>query len=104
MLTIFNCLDCLTTSLAPLKPFCPTSANEPSLEIEEFENPVSEGASNYPYTVPAHHLYVYLKSLNFESQKTFARARNIACTVELRDSDQENAKPLKVSLNSLEIF
>jgi hypothetical protein len=86
----------LTNSLAPLKPFSPTSAIEPSLEVAEFENPSADNVGTHPYTVPSHHLYVYPRALIFEAQKTFARARNIACTVELRDSDQEDAKPLKV--------
>lgn len=36
--------------------------------------------------------------LNFDSQKLFSRARNIAVIVELRDSDAEGAKPLSVSV------
>lgn len=43
-----------------------------------------------------HHLYVYPKSLKYDSQKTFHRARNIACTVEIRDSDDKDAAPLRV--------
>lgn len=50
-----------------------------------------------PYTSFVSHLYVYPQSLNFDNQKTFARARNIACVVELRDTDKEEAKPLCVS-------
>lgn len=35
--------------------------------------------------------------LNFDTQKMFTRARNIACVVELKDSDDENAVGLQVS-------
>lgn len=34
--------------------------------------------------------------LNFDTQKMFARARNIACAIEVRDSDEEGTKPLRV--------
>lgn len=52
----------------------------------------------HPYTVFSNHLYVYPLSLNFDTQKNFTRARNIACCIELRDSDAENAEPLYVSI------
>lgn len=41
--------------------------------------------------------------LNFDSQKSFARARNIACSVELKDSDSREAVPLNVSKNILSL-
>ncbi|XP_050306735.1 dedicator of cytokinesis protein 9 isoform X2 [Anthonomus grandis grandis] len=84
--------NCLTTSIAPLKPFPLPPINEPSFEITEFEG-LSEKELN-PYTTFLNHLYVYPLSLNFDTQKIFTRARNIACVVEVRDSDNEEAKAI----------
>lgn len=49
-----------------------------------------------PYTTFLNHLYVYPLSLAFECQKIFSRARNIAVTVEVRNSDDLDAKALEV--------
>ncbi|XP_033225104.1 dedicator of cytokinesis protein 9 isoform X4 [Belonocnema kinseyi] len=83
----------LTTSLAMLKPFPLPPATEPTLEIAEFES--SSEKEIHPYATFVNHLYVYPQSLCFDSQKIFTRARNIACIVELRDDDNENAVPLR---------
>ncbi|XP_076270905.1 dedicator of cytokinesis protein Ziz isoform X1 [Rhynchophorus ferrugineus] len=93
-ITAFNDLppNSLTTSLSPLKPFPLPPTNEPSLEITEFEGNFEKDV--HPYTTFVNHLYVYPLSLNFDTQKVFTRARNIACIVELRDSDNEEAKGL----------
>lgn len=53
----------------------------------------------HPFTTFINHLYVYPLSLNFDSQKLFSRARNLAVLVELRDSDAEGAKAIPVSYN-----
>ncbi|XP_022919235.2 dedicator of cytokinesis protein 9 [Onthophagus taurus] len=81
--------NCLTTSLSPLKPFPIPATNEPTIEITEFES-LSE-KDVHPYTSFINHLYVYPHTLNFDTQKMFTRARNIACVVELRDKDTANA-------------
>lgn len=93
--TRFITADCLTTSLVPLKPFPLPPTNEPTFEILEFES-LSE-KEVHPYTTFLNHLYVYPLSLNFDTQKVFTRARNIACVVELRDSDNDEAKGIPVS-------
>ncbi|XP_065346303.1 dedicator of cytokinesis protein 11 isoform X2 [Cloeon dipterum] len=86
----------LTTSLVPIKPFNPSSEIMASTEVAEFENHLAvENPGRQPYSVPCHHLYVYPKQLCFEAQKIFAKARNLACVVELRDSDAEDAKAIK---------
>ncbi|XP_059484145.1 dedicator of cytokinesis protein 9 isoform X2 [Neocloeon triangulifer] len=86
----------LTTSLAPIKPFNPSSETAASIEVVEFENHLATGTpGRQPYSVPCHHLYVYPKQLCFEAQKVFAKARNLACTVELRDSDAEDTQAIK---------
>ncbi|XP_026677527.1 dedicator of cytokinesis protein 11-like [Diaphorina citri] len=79
----------LTSDLLPLKPFPSPPSSPPTIEVAPLHPP------ECPHTVYRNTLYVYPESLAFESQKTFTRARNIACIVQLRDSDQENARPLK---------
>lgn len=89
--------DSLTTTLAPLKPFPMPPETEPTIEVSEFF-----GASDrdyFPYTTFVNHLFVYPFALSFDSQKLFSRARNIAVLIELRDSDCEGVKPLKVMLS-----
>ncbi|XP_034950532.1 dedicator of cytokinesis protein 9 isoform X2 [Chelonus insularis] len=83
----------LTTSLAPLKPFPLPPTNKPTIEVAEFESSCEKDV--HPYTTYLNHLYIYPQVLNFDTQKIFNRARNIACIVELRDNDTEDAKPLK---------
>ena len=89
-------VDSLTTSLSPLKPFPLPPVNEPTIEVMEFEG-ISEKDVD-PYTTFLSHLFVYPQSLSFDTQRSFTRARNIACVVELRDSDGEGAQPLCVSV------
>lgn len=88
-------LDCLTTTLAPLKPFPLPPIEEPTVEITEFSG--NSERDIYPFTTFVNHLFVYPISLAFESQKIFSRARNIAVLIELRDSDAEGAKPIEVN-------
>lgn len=85
--------NCLTTNLMPLKPFPIPPVSAFTREVCELEDTVPEVEVN-PYTSFISHLYVYPQSLNFDNQKMFARARNIACLIELRDSDDEDSKPL----------
>ncbi|XP_018313730.1 dedicator of cytokinesis protein 9 isoform X2 [Mycetomoellerius zeteki] len=84
----------LSTCLALLKPFPVPPTVEPTIEVAEFESTSEKDV--HPYTTYINHLYVYPQTLNFDSQKMFTRARNIACIAELRDDDSENAKPLRV--------
>ncbi|XP_074657465.1 dedicator of cytokinesis protein 9-like [Tubulanus polymorphus] len=83
----------LTPSLVPVRPFAQPPEQSPTLEVDEFLPDIGE--LSYPYTSYINNLYVYPKSLKYDNQKTFAKARNIACCVELRDSDDENTTPLK---------
>uniref|UniRef100_A0A4W3JXC9 Dedicator of cytokinesis 10 n=1 Tax=Callorhinchus milii TaxID=7868 RepID=A0A4W3JXC9_CALMI len=67
--------------------------NDPTIEVEEF---VQESAKySQPYTVYKNQVYIYPKHLKYDSQKCFAKARNIAVCIEFRSSDDEGAKPLK---------
>lgn len=76
----------------PLKPFPMPPTNPPSLEVHELFG--GSDRDVYPYTSFVNHLFVYPLCLNFDSQKLFSRARNIAVLVEIRDSDCEDAKPI----------
>ena len=93
--------DSLTTTLTSIKPFPLPPAETPTLEIAEF--PGTFERDLFPHTVFINHLFIYPISLNFESQKVFSRARNIAVTVELRSSDAADAKPIEVSKEFLNL-
>ncbi|KAB0797571.1 hypothetical protein PPYR_08564 [Photinus pyralis] len=82
----------LTTAFSPLKQFPIPPVNDPTIEITEFEG--SSEKDVHPYTSCVNHLYLYPQCLSFDTQKVFTRARNIACIVELRDSDRREAKAL----------
>ncbi|GFQ85822.1 dedicator of cytokinesis protein 9 [Trichonephila clavata] len=84
----------LTTSLVPLAPFPIPPKCEPTIEIEQF--PTGVASSCNPYVTYTNHLYIFPKSLKYDGQKTFTKARNIVCSVEFRDGDDENVEPLKV--------
>ncbi|XP_042194969.1 dedicator of cytokinesis protein 10 isoform X2 [Callorhinchus milii] len=86
-------LNCVTSSYVSVKPFKDPSKNDPTIEVEEF---VQESAKySQPYTVYKNQVYIYPKHLKYDSQKCFAKARNIAVCIEFRSSDDEGAKPLK---------
>ncbi|KAG8197439.1 hypothetical protein JTE90_014923 [Oedothorax gibbosus] len=86
--------NCLSTTLVPLLPFPVPPKCEPTLEIEQF--PTGVASSCHPFTTYINHLYIFPKSLKYDNQKTFTKARNIVCNIEIRDSDDEKAEPLKV--------
>ncbi|XP_059143598.1 dedicator of cytokinesis protein 9-like isoform X5 [Physella acuta] len=84
----------LTPSLVPVKPFTePTPNSIPTIEIEEFVPDVASLCSSFDSYI--NNLYVRPMSLKFDGQKAFAKARNIACCIELKESDEEGAVPLK---------
>ncbi|KAG5678742.1 hypothetical protein PVAND_008388 [Polypedilum vanderplanki] len=85
--------NCFTTTLVPIKPFALPPVEKPTLEIAEF--PGNSERDIYPYTTFINHLFIYPTSLNFETQKIFSRARNIALTIELRETDTVDAKPIE---------
>lgn len=90
-------IDCLTTTLAPLKPFpTPPASIGPTIETTEFLGQTERDV--HPFTTFINHLFVYPLALNFDSQKLFSRARNIAVFIELRDTDGEGSKPIPVKL------
>lgn len=83
----------LTTSLAPLKPYPLPPVKEPTIEVTEFEGNVEKDVN--PYATFVNHLYVYPQNLMFDTQKIFARARNIACVIEVRDTDSADGSALR---------
>uniref|UniRef100_H0XC84 Dedicator of cytokinesis 11 n=1 Tax=Otolemur garnettii TaxID=30611 RepID=H0XC84_OTOGA len=84
--------NCITSSYVPLKPFEKNCQNI-TVEVEEFVPEMTKYC--YPFTIYKNHLYVYPLQLKYDSQKTFAKARNIAVCVEFRDSDDSDAGALK---------
>ncbi|XP_024086053.1 dedicator of cytokinesis protein 9 isoform X2 [Cimex lectularius] len=78
----------LTSGLNPLKPFPLPPSSEPTLEVAELAPKI------YPYTYFYNHLYIYPQSLLFDTQKSFNRARNIACVVQIKDSDSITSQPI----------
>ncbi|XP_049335032.1 dedicator of cytokinesis protein 9 [Astyanax mexicanus] len=83
--------NCVTPSYIPVRPY--ESSGRSLLEVEEFVPCIAK--CSQPFTTYNNHLYVYPKHLKYDSQKSFAKARNIAVCVEFRDSDEEQAQPLK---------
>uniref|UniRef100_A0A4W6EC14 Dedicator of cytokinesis 10 n=1 Tax=Lates calcarifer TaxID=8187 RepID=A0A4W6EC14_LATCA len=84
---------CVTSSYVPVKPFEELSKHQPTVEVEEFAQDTTKFTQ--PHRVYKNHIYVYPKHLKYDSQKSFAKARNLAVYVEFRSSDEEVAKPLK---------
>ncbi|XP_069104043.1 dedicator of cytokinesis protein 9-like [Argopecten irradians] len=83
----------LTTSLIPVKPFPTPPPDPPAVEIDEFVP--DKGHLCDTFDSYKNNLYVYPVCLKYEHQKSFPKARNISCCVEVRDSDEDGALPLK---------
>ncbi|XP_075797269.1 dedicator of cytokinesis protein 11 isoform X2 [Pelodiscus sinensis] len=84
--------NCVTASYIPIKPF-ERDQETVAVEVEEFVPEVAKYC--YPFTIYNNHLYVYPLHLKYDSQKTFAKARNIAVCMEFKDSDEADAQALK---------
>uniref|UniRef100_A0A4W5Q1M3 Dedicator of cytokinesis 10 n=1 Tax=Hucho hucho TaxID=62062 RepID=A0A4W5Q1M3_9TELE len=93
--SLFVCLsaDCVTSSYVPVKPFEDCSQHQATVEVEEFVQDSTKFTQ--PHRIYKNHVYVYPRHLKYDSQKSFAKARNLAVYVEFRSSDEEVAKPLK---------
>ncbi|KAM9486349.1 dedicator of cytokinesis protein 9 isoform 2-T2 [Clarias gariepinus] len=85
--------NCITSSYIPVRQFESSNWNGVLFEVEEFVPCIAK--CSQPFTTYNNHLYVYPRYLKYDSQKTFAKARNIAVCMEFRDSDEEDALPLK---------
>ncbi|XP_041128635.1 dedicator of cytokinesis protein 9-like isoform X3 [Polyodon spathula] len=85
--------NCVTSSYIPVKQFENNGKTNILFEVEEFVPCIPKYSQ--PFTIYNNHLYVYPKHLKYDSQKSFAKARNIAVCLEFRDSDDEDAQPAK---------
>ncbi|KAM5288654.1 dedicator of cytokinesis protein 9 isoform 9-T9 [Ctenodactylus gundi] len=83
----------VNSSYIPMKQFEPCSKTPITFEVEEFVPCIPKHTQ--PYTIYNNHLYVYPKYLKYDSQKSFAKARNIAICIEFKDLDEEDSQPLK---------
>ncbi|RWS10848.1 Dedicator of cytokinesis protein 9-like protein, partial [Dinothrombium tinctorium] len=83
----------VTSSHLAIVPF--DKPSQPAcIEVQEFL--LNEPRLVYPFTTFVNLLYVFPKCLKFDGQRIFPKARNICCVIEFRDSDEENATPLKL--------
>ncbi|XP_073701495.1 dedicator of cytokinesis protein 9 isoform X2 [Garra rufa] len=85
--------NCVTPSYLPLRQTEVTDWSRIVFEVEEFVPSIAK--CSQPFTIYNNHLYVYPRHLKYDSQKSFTKARNIALCLEFRDSDEEDAVPLK---------
>ncbi|XP_067121236.1 dedicator of cytokinesis protein 9 isoform X3 [Centruroides vittatus] len=83
----------LTTSLVPVLPFPIPPESELTLELQEYLTDVPKESALFNSYI--NHLYIFPKNLKYDNQKLFTKARNIACSVEVRDSDESGAQPLQ---------
>ncbi|RWS23800.1 dedicator of cytokinesis protein 9-like protein, partial [Leptotrombidium deliense] len=84
----------LSSSHLPVVPFAVPVKSPAVTEVQQFLQSEPRGA--HPFTSFVNLLYVFPKCLKYDGQRVFQKARNICCIIEFRDSDEENAKPLKV--------
>ncbi|XP_076004947.1 dedicator of cytokinesis protein 9 isoform X2 [Genypterus blacodes] len=85
--------NCVTSSYVPVRNFEGNGPGSALLEVEEFVPCIAK--CSQPFTVYKNHLYVYPKHLKYDGQKSFAKARNIAVCIEFKDTDEDDAQPLK---------
>uniref|UniRef100_A0A671RTF6 Dedicator of cytokinesis protein 9-like n=1 Tax=Sinocyclocheilus anshuiensis TaxID=1608454 RepID=A0A671RTF6_9TELE len=86
--------NCVTPSYLPLRQKEDAADwSRMVFEVEEFVPSIAK--CSQPFTIYNNHLYVYPRHLKYDSQKSFTKARNIALCLEFRDSDEEDALPLK---------
>uniref|UniRef100_A0A673HXD4 Dedicator of cytokinesis protein 9-like n=1 Tax=Sinocyclocheilus rhinocerous TaxID=307959 RepID=A0A673HXD4_9TELE len=86
--------NCVTPSYLPLRQTeVAADWSRMVFEVEEFVPSIAK--CSQPFTIYNNHLYVYPRHLKYDSQKSFTKARNIALCLEFRDSDEEDALPLK---------
>ncbi|XP_075280240.1 dedicator of cytokinesis protein 9 isoform X4 [Opisthocomus hoazin] len=83
----------VNSSYIPMKQFENSTKALITFEVEEFVPCIPKHTQ--PFTIYNNHLYVYPKHLKYDSQKSFAKARNIAVCIEFKDSDEEDSLPLK---------
>lgn len=80
----------VTTCHTPVVPFTSPPTAPATVEVQEFLGLNPREA--FPFTEYVNLLYIFPKTLKYDAQKIFPKARNIAVSVEFRDSDSEGAK------------
>ncbi|XP_054479934.1 dedicator of cytokinesis protein 9 isoform X1 [Anoplopoma fimbria] len=85
--------NCVTSSYIPVRTFEGNGPGSALLEVEEFVPCIAK--CSQPFTIYKNHLYVYPKHLKYDGQKSFPKARNIAVCIEFKDSDEDEAQPVK---------
>lgn len=85
----------VNSSHIPVMPFKYPPTEQATIEINEFLT--NSPSTAYPFTSFTNLLYVFPKYLKYDVQKLFPiwNGKNICCVIEFRDSDQEDAVPLK---------
>ncbi|KAM4794641.1 dedicator of cytokinesis protein 9 isoform 2-T2 [Rhinophrynus dorsalis] len=83
----------VNSSYIPMKQFENSAETVVTFEVEEFVPCIPKHTQ--PFTIYNNHFYVYPKHLKYDGQKAFTKARNIAVSIEFRDSDDEESQPLK---------
>ncbi|XP_056411623.1 dedicator of cytokinesis protein 9 isoform X14 [Hyla sarda] len=83
----------VNSSYIPMKQFENSADTVVTFEVEEFVPCIPKHTQ--AFTIYNNHLYVYPKHLKYDGQKAFAKARNIAISIEFRESDDEEAQPLR---------
>ncbi|XP_041436699.1 dedicator of cytokinesis 9 L homeolog isoform X6 [Xenopus laevis] len=83
----------VNSAYIPMKQFENSAETTVTFEVEEFVPCIPKHTQ--PFTIYNNHLYVYPKHLKYDGQKAFAKARNIALSIEFRDVDDEESQPLK---------
>lgn len=78
----------------PVEPFSNPPTNRAIVEVAEFLMP--NPRESFPFTEFVNLLFVHPRLLKYDCQKVFPKARNLSVTVEYRESDADDAVPLKV--------
>lgn len=88
-------LNIVTSCYLPVEPFSqPIRGPSAILEVSEFL--INHPRESYVFTEFQNVLFVHLKSLKYDAgQKFFPKTRNIAVTLEFKESDDESCEPLR---------
>jgi len=74
MCFVTSLTDTLTSSLVPVVPFPAPPGDRPTLEVEPFS--LGQGELASPFTSYINHLYIYPRTLKYDSQKVFTKVSN----------------------------
>lgn len=95
----------LTSSLTPVKPYQHGGGNDMTshshitspdaiFEVDEFPPP-QLASLQYANCEYINHCYIYPKQLDYDGQKSFAKARNLLVVAEFRDTDDQPTSGLR---------